>query len=48
MDAGVRANDWLDTLYAFTRFAMLMMLLYFYTTFGRFTIVLAVGIFFYL
>jgi len=48
VDAQVGQRDWLDTVYNFARFGMLLVLLYFYTTFGRFSIVLLTAIFFYL
>lgn len=48
IDQDVVQHDWLDHLYTVIRLGMLVMLLYFYTTVGRFAIVLGAGIFFWL
>ncbi|XP_067946148.1 homocysteine-responsive endoplasmic reticulum-resident ubiquitin-like domain member 2 protein [Watersipora subatra] len=48
VDAAAPQHDWLDTIYIFFRFAMLLIILYFYTTLGRFSLVLFIAAFFYL
>lgn len=48
IDADDGQRDWLDSIYSIFRLSMLMTLLYFYTTFGRFTVVIAATLFFYM
>jgi len=48
-DEDIAANrDWLDWVYMMTRFAVLLAIVYFYSTLGRFLFIFSLFLFFYL
>lgn len=47
-DGEERHRDWLDYLYTFSRFSVLLSIVYFYSTISRFVLVLTFFLFFYL
>ncbi|KAF2368529.1 Ubiquitin-related domain [Trinorchestia longiramus] len=48
VDEDAVPHDWLDSLYIFVRFGILVFFVYFYSSFYRFFIIITVGVLFYL